>query len=237
MAAAAPFAIKAAPWIAKGAAMLGGSPLGKKLSGPSKEQKAAMAGQEEAANTVGQYAKPLVQGGTDLARQGAGDLGAAGGYYRNILSSRQAGREALAPEMATAMDFYRGAEGRAKRTMRGGGRDLALAELSRQRVGQFASMLPAARRMAAEGLTGTGGTALEGGTAMTGQGVGAATAAGQLRSGMFGNATTIENQRQAGGKAWGNILYDAASMIPWGKGSQQQGGLFPGGVGRNASSD
>lgn len=217
MAAAAPLAIKLGT-------MVGGSLLGKKLSGPSKEQKAQLAGQQQAAQAVGQYAPGLVQQGYGLARQGAGDLAGAGQYYRNILSSRQSARESLAPEMTTAMDFYRGAEGRAKRTMRGGSRDLALAELSRQKTGQLAGMLPAARRAAAEGLTDTGSTALSGGSAFTGQGVNAAAAAGNIYAGMGPTIGQIEHQKTEGGKAWGNILYDAAQMIPWGK---KGGGVLP----------
>lgn len=209
MAAAIPFALKAG-------SMIGGSLLGKKLSGPSGAQKTAMTGAQQGSQALTAAGTPLLAQGSALARGGGTDLDAAGNYYRNILSSRTAGREALAPEMASALNFYRGAENKTKRTLRGGSRDVALAELDRQKVGQMATMLPAARREAAEGMLDVGGTRLSGGTALTGQGVNALSNAAYANAQLFGNATTLQNQEQEGGKAWGGILYDVLGQLPMG---------------------
>jgi len=196
------------------------------MSGPSKDQKGAMAGTRESAQQVGAMGQPLMSEGLSMSRAGGTDLDAAGNYYRNILSSRVAGRESLAPEMTSAMEFYRGAEGKAKRTLRGGGRDYALAELDRQKVGQMAGMLPAARRSAAEGAAGVGATRVQGGSALTGQGVNAATSAGWLNQGLFNQASQIRQQEREGGSSWGKFLGDLIQSAPWGKGGGG-GGVLP----------
>lgn len=228
MAAAIPFAMKAAPYVAQGVGAL----LGKKLGGPSKLQQSAVTGTQNAANAIGQYAQPLVGMGTSLARSGrnvtgagVSSLGQAGQYYSDILSNRRSARESLAPEMTTALDFYRGAEGKTKRTLTGGSRDYALAELDRQKVGQLAGMLPAARRMAAQGATDVGGQLVGAGSNLLGAGEGyaglgtnAATSAAYINSGLFNQATQLRNQEGEAGKTIGNLLYDTAQLLPWGKG-------------------
>ena len=210
MAAAVPFAIK-------GGSMLLGSLLGKKLSGPSKGQKTAMQGTQQAGNALNAYSQPMMQKGFQLAGQGQGDLSQASQYYRNILGNRQAARESLAPEMNTAMDFYRGATSSANRNLRGGKRDYAVADLKRQQAGQLAGMLPAARANAAQGIAGVGGTALQGGSSFAGMGGDLASQGAYINSGLFNQATQIKQQEQEGGKGWGSLLYDIAGKLPWGK--------------------
>lgn len=227
MAAAVPFALKVG-------SMVGGSLLGRKLSGPSGAQQSAMQGTQQSAEGLNRLSQPLLQTGFNVMGQAPGyyqqagrNIGAAGDYYRNILSNRRAATESLAPEMTTALDFYRGAERKTRRTLQGGSRDYALAELDRQKVGQLAGMLPAARRGAAEGALNTGGAygdlggnLLYGGANLTGQGVNAASTAAYINSGLFNQATQIREQQGEGGKAWGGFLYDLAQMLPWGKGTR-----------------
>lgn len=213
MAAAVPFALKAIPFAAQGIGAL----LGKKASGPSKGQQAAVAGTQQGAQTLSAAGQPLLTSGLNYASQAGTSLAPAAQYYSSILSNRRAASESLAPEQQTALEYYRGAEGKTRRTMRGGARDQALAELDRQRVGQLAGMLPAARRSAAEGLQGVAGTYGSLGTSLTGQGTNALTNAAYIQSGLFDQATKIREQEAAGGKAWGGFLYDMASQVPWGK--------------------
>jgi hypothetical protein len=231
MAAAVPFIIKGGSMLAgalggkkaigkaalKGGAMLGGSLLGKKLSGASKQQTAATQGTQQSADALQSYASPLMQQGQQMAGQGQGYLGQAGQYYSNILSNRRSARESLAPEMKGALDFYKGASGKASRSLRGGSRDYALAELDREKTGNMAMMLPQARRQAAEGAAGVGGDFLNAGSAFTGQGGQLATNAATVNQGLFNQAKDIRAQEGEGGKQWGSILYDAAQAIPWGK--------------------
>lgn len=206
MAAAVPFAIKAGT-------MFGGSLLGKLFSGGTKQQNAAVAGQQNAAGQLSGMVPGLMSQGSALTRQGAGYLGNAGDYYSKILSNRYAANQSLAPEMSTALDFYKGAAQNATRSLRGGSRDYALAELNRQKVGQLASYLPQARASAAQGAAGVGGQALAGGNAAQGLGVYAGSNAAQINSGLFGNATTLRNQEAEGGKQWGGMLYDLANVL------------------------
>lgn len=275
MAAAAPFAMKVAPYAISA---LGGL-FGRKASGPSRQQQTAMAGAQQASDALtGTSASLLGEGkslrgtGTEYLRQGAGYLGQGAGqvgrgagyvsrgareleapasYYRNILGSRQAAQQALAPETTTALEYYRGAEGKSRRTLQGGARDEALAELDRQKVGQLAGFLPAARRTAAEGATGVGraygdlagtsgalgniygglgsaagnlgGTAMQGGTSLTGQGVNAAQTNAYLQSGLFDMASRLRDQEGAGGKAWGGFMFDIVSSLLSGKGKSTAG--------------
>lgn len=217
MAAAVPFALKAG-------AMIGGSLLSKKLSGPSKQQQAAMTAQQQGGNQVAAAGGPLLQQGAQASRTGSGYLQDAGNYYRNILSNRVAASQSLAPEMTTALDYYKGAGNKVQRTMSGGSRDYAQAELDRQKVGQMAGMLPLARRSAAEGAAGIGGHMMQAGAAASGQGVNALTSGGYLNSNMFNQATTLRNQEQEGGKNWGGMLYDLAGSL-FGGGGKSGGSL------------
>jgi hypothetical protein len=190
------------------------------------------------AGPLQQQGNTLLQGGAGLTRAGTETLGGAANYYRNILSNRQAASASLAPEQATALDYYRGAEGKTSRTLRGGQRDYALADLERQKVGQFANMLPQARALAAKGAEGVGGTQLQGGSAQTGagtallgQGVNAAATAGNIYGNLFKQGTDINTQKQEGGKKWGSLLFDAIKAVPWSKMRKGSTGNAPVGIG------
>lgn len=227
-------ATAAIPFALKAGAMIGGSLLGKKLSGPSKEQQAATTGTQASAQQLGGMAPPLMQQGAGLTQQGAGTLGAAGNYYQNILSNRGAAKESMAPETSSALEYYRGAENKTKRTMRGGARDSALAELDRQKVGQIAGFLPQARANAAQGAAGVGGTQVGAGANLANTGVNAASNAAYVNSGLFNQASQMREQQAAGGKQWGSLLYDMANALPWKKGGGGGGAspstLFSGGT-------
>ncbi len=211
MAAAVPFAIKAG-------SMLAGSLLGKKLSGPSKQQQAAMQQGQASSTALTQAAGPLMQQGNALSQAGAADYEPAASYYRNILTDRSQARNALAPEIKNAQDFYSGASSKAARTMRGGARDYALAQLDRERVGNIAMMLPTARANAAQGLGALAGQQVDAGTRLTGLGTNALSNAGYLNSRAFDDATAIRNQEEKGGSMWGQFLGDIAEAMPFPKG-------------------
>lgn len=228
MAAAIPFALKAAPYIGSAVAGL----FGRKASGPSRGQRGAMEATQRGGEELSAAARPLLQQGQQLAGQGAGylqqgarALGPAAQYYQNILGSRRSATEALAPETTSALEYYRGAEGKTRRTMRGGARDYALAELDRQKVGQIAGFLPSARRAAAEGATGVGqaygglgGQAGGLGVGLSGQGIGALGQGAYLQSGLFDQASRLREQEREGGKGWGSFIYDILSGIGGGRG-------------------
>lgn len=195
MAAAVPFAI------AGGSALYSyfkNKKANKALQQNTQAQQGAAQGQFDAAG-------PLRQQGTALTTEGAGTLNAAGDYYKNILGSRFGARESMAPEITTALDFYKGAEEKNQRTLRGGSRDYAQAELSRQKVGQIAGFLPAARANAAQGALGVGSAQVGGGNALVGQSNNAAATGGYISGGVQA-AYNNQMQRQTdSAKAWGQI--------------------------------
>src|SRR3546814_327776 len=123
-AAAIPVLTKAAPWIASGVGAL----FGKKTSGPTKQQQQAIDTTSQSQRQLTGAAAPLLGQGMQTAQQGAGYLGDAGKYYQGILGSRSQAQASLAPEMTTALEYYRGAGNKAKRTLTGGTRDMAVAE-------------------------------------------------------------------------------------------------------------
>lgn len=190
-------------------------------------QSTAMAQTQQSGADVSKLSAPLMQQGSALAgqgagllQQGAGQLGQAGNYYGNILSNRRAASESLAPEMTTALDYYKGAERKTARTMRGGARDYAQAELGRQKVGQMAGMLPAARASAAQGMTNVGSatgnlgsSAIYGGGSMTGQGVNAATSGASINNSLFQQGQTTRQNNADSGKGWGSMLFDVIGGI------------------------
>lgn len=172
-------------------------------------QQAATAGTQQVGQQLSGLVGPLTQQGQQLTGQGARTLGTAGDYYQNILGSRQVATQSMAPETTTALEYYRGAENKTKRTMQGGARDQALAELDRQKVGQIAGFLPAARRMAAEGATNVGGTQLQAGSAASGQAVNAGTGAAYANNAAFGQYQDQRKNSADTASAWGKILSGA----------------------------
>jgi hypothetical protein len=213
MAAAVPFAMKAAPFVAQGLGAL----LGKKASGPSKLQQQAMQGTEQAAGRLEGASAPMLQQGQQYGQEGLQTIRPAAGYFRNILSSRTAARESLAPEMKNALDFYRGAANKTQRTMQGGSRDVAQAELEREKVGNLAMMQPMARQQAAQGAMQAANSLFGAGSDQTGQGMYGLGTAAQLRGQQFRDATVVRNQEGQGGSAWGSFLFDLAQQMPWGQ--------------------
>lgn len=207
--------------LAKVGITAGAGLLGKLFGRKSKDQKTAMETTAAGGQALTQAAGPMLQQGAGLGRQGAGYLENAGNYYRNILGDRTAARESLAPEMSTALDFYRGAENKAKRTLRGGSRDYATAELDRQKVGQLAGMVPAARANAASALGGLGGTAIGGGTGLSGTAGNLLTQASTIGNTQFNQANQIREQEKAGGAAAGGLLHDILGGLGGGKGGKK----------------
>jgi hypothetical protein len=202
-------------------------------------QNTAMQATQQSGQQLAGAAPPLLAQGQQLAQQGSGylqqgaqQLRGAGNYYGDILSNRRSARESLAPETATALEYYRGAGNKVQRTMTGGSRDYAQAELDRQKTGQIAGFLPAARANAAQGMervgsaTGNlGGSVLNAGSAATGAGVNAAMGGGYLNNMAFGQGQQQRQNSADSGNAWGKLFSSALSAyLNRGKGSGGGGG-------------
>lgn len=137
-----------------------------------------------------------------LFRSGMPLLNSASAYYTRLLhGDRGAMTTALQPEITSITELYRGAGKNLDRNPAGPSRDLARAELNRQRVGQIGSLFPAARRGAAEGVANLGQIMLSGGQ-------GATNVFSQLMSGLRADRQFGAAQNEKLGEALGPILVD-----------------------------
>lgn len=159
-----------------------------------------------------------------------------GSYMSPILSgSRGAMNQALAPDLAAITDTYRGAGKAIENSgMRGGTRDLATAELNRDRAGKLALLPAQARANAASGMMDVGQGKANVGATQAGAGgnlFGQATSAKQgATSGygtLFGGALQQQQQQQGQNSqaagAIGSMIFDAVKS----KGSKGGKGYNP----------
>ena len=140
--------------------------------------------------SVSDIARLITGQGSGLYDVGAPAYSQAINYYRRLLGgSREAITEAVAPQGQAIADIYKGAERSLKAgPLRGGARELASGELSREKTGAIAG-LPAQAREAAAAAA--GGLGLAGAQA----GVGAE----QAGAGLYGNIAEMEQANRFGG--------------------------------------
>jgi len=162
----------------------------------------------------------------------------AGDYYNRILSGNRGALDSvLAPDRAAITDTYRGAEKGLDR-LQGGTRDLAFAELNRDRAGKLA-LLPSMARTAAaggaldagQGLTGVAGSQAGTGTTLTGQAVGAkggsAGAYGNLFQGANYRSALQQQMDRETNQSIGTMIFDALKSRKPKAGSGGGGGVLP----------
>ena len=210
------FLAPAVPWIVKGASVLGGWLGGRKAQSNamqrSPEELAALSGASSAASGLTQQGQTLTNTGLPAVQKSLG-------YYQTLLSgSRAAMAQATAGTRNALTDTYRGAErGLEHSGIRGGSRDLAAAELNRDRAGKIAGLTTGVQPGAAAAL-------MEGGSELVGQGTTTMANAGSLWSGLLGqgfqNRTYARGEGEKAGKGIGSLLFDILS----GFGGGQRGG-------------
>lgn len=195
------FLAPAIPWIIKGGATLGGILAGKKAQSSaqqrSPEELAALQGAQGAAGALGRQ-------GQTLTRTGLPALQSSLGYWQTLLGgNRAAMSQATAAPRAAITEQYQGAERNLERSgLRGATKDLSVAELGRQRVGQIAGLTSGVQPMAAQQL-------MAGGQGLVGQGTQALGAAGSL---------------------WGNLLGEGAQNRQYARGEGEKAGTSIGGL-------
>lgn len=189
MAAAVPLAVS-----------LGGSLIGKMTGGPGKAEKSLMNEQIATARQARGQGSTLFNAGMPLLNQ-------ASSYYRALLSgNRGALTQALAPEIGAITDVYRGAEKGLERSgVRGAQRDMAEAEIGRERAGRIAGLVPALRPQAAQSLGQLGQFATGQGTATTS---GAGSLYGSILSGQRDDRRHADEQGSAFGAGLGGLVAD-----------------------------
>ncbi len=198
------FLAPALPWIIKGGAALGGSLLGKMAQGSaqkrSPEEAAALGG---AQSTAGQ----LTATGSNLINQGQPLLGQAGNYWSTLLrGSRPAMAQATAGPRAQITDIYRGAESNLERSgIRGASRDVAQAELGRQRAGQIAGLTTGMQPLAASQLADIGERQTSTGANLMGQ---SGSIWGNLLGQGFENRKYARGEGEKFGTSMGQLIFD-----------------------------
>lgn len=130
------------------AGSLGSAIFGARRSGAEKQALGAQTG----------ALQQLTQQGGQLFGAGMGGVRPALSYYDTLLrGSRGAQAQAVAAPTAQLTDLYRGAARGIERSgIRGGGRDVALAELSRDRANQIGQLTTGVQPMAAGALASLG---------------------------------------------------------------------------------
>lgn len=201
------FLAPAVPWIIKGGAALGGSLLGRKAQQGamkrSPEESAALGG---AQNVAGQ----LSSTGTNLIQQGAPLQGQAASYWSTLLGgNRAAMAQATAAPRAAITDVYRGAESNLTRSgVRGASRDVAKAELGRDRASQIAGLTTGVQPMAASALGEVGSDLTRTGSNLLGQ---SGSIWGNLLGAGFANRKYGRQEGEKAGSSIGSFLFDILS--------------------------
>lgn len=157
--------------------------------------------------------------GQELVRQGQANQSPAANFYRTLLQgSRGSMNQAVAAPTAAISDVYSGAERNLEHSgVRGAAREVASADLGRQRAGQISGLITGVQPAAAQGLAQIGGQ-------QTSQGVSAQGAAGNLYGNLLGegfrNRVYANDQANQAGQSTGALIAGVAGeagKIDWGK--------------------
>lgn len=195
------------------AAVAGGSALINYFQnrGTKKAEKAALG--EQTAGAVQARTQ-----GAELYKTALPQLQQAGNYYSTLVGGNRAQlTAAMQPETRQITDAYRGASANLERAgVRGATRDLAEADIGRERAGRIAGLVPSLRPNAAAGLS-----ALSSGTMATSRGLssGATATFGDLAQGYQRQNYINGQQQHETGQDIGKILQAAMNQSGSKKGS------------------
>lgn len=185
----------------------------------SAEEQTALSGAQGTAGAMSAQGQALVQ-------QGQANQSPAANFYRTLLQgSRGSMNQAVAAPTAAISDVYSGAEKNLEHSgVRGAARDVASADLGRQRASQISGLITGVQPAAAQGLAQIGGQ-------QTGQGLSAQVASGNLFGNLLGegfrNRVYGNQQADQAGQSTGGLI---ASLVQSGV-SAYSGGAFSGGGG------
>jgi hypothetical protein len=194
-------------------------------STPTAEEQAAGAGASGAAGKLGGI-------GETLYGQGQGTLGRATSYYETLLGrgGRGAMESAVAPAAESISDLYGGmSKSLEGSNVRGGVRDLALAEAEREKRGKISRLTAGVQPGAAAALGNIG-------RFQTGAGIGATGQSGGIYADLLGKGLQgrglgltgrleAEKSRRQTGQDIGNMLF---SLLSSGAGKSGGGGGYKG---------
>lgn len=196
-------------------------------STPTAEERAASTGASSAAGQLG-------GAGATLYGQGSGALGQTSSYYETLLGKggRGAMESATAPAAESISDLYGGmSKSLEGSNVRGGVRDLALAEAEREKRGKISRLTAGVQPAAASALTDIGKFQTSSGLGATGQSGGIY--ADLLGKGLAGRGLGFQG-RLAGEEARGKTGADIGNMLfslLASSGGGKSGGKAAGGAG------
>lgn len=202
----------AAPYIAQGAGALWGY-----LSSRNKAKKAEAERQRALGGAQG-VSDLLTSQGTQLSRYAMPGVNQSLSYYQTLLGGNRARMaQATAGPRAAITDTYRGAERNLEHSgIQGASRDLASAELNRDRASRIAALTTGVQPAAAAAVGDLSTNIL----AQGGQRLGAA---GQLWSGLLSHGTdwasAANAQQAAAGSQLGSVIFDAAGAYARSRGA------------------
>lgn len=193
----------AAPLVTTGISAIGGW-LGSRKSKDEKQYSAAM--QSSMAN-LGALGKQASAFGREQYALGGPATAQAMNYYTALLHGDRAKQsQAVAAPAAAITDVYRGAQRGLDRSMvRGGSRDLATAELNRDRAGKLASLVTGVQPQAAASLAEMGDSAYRRAGGFMGLASGAYGNQGEIASGANQQAT---QRKQYTNELWTGVGRD-----------------------------
>lgn len=201
------FLAPAVPWIIKGGSMLGGYLLSKQAQKGamkrSPEEAAALQGAQSAAGN-------LTTQGMNLLNTGAPMTSQASNYWSTLLRGDRASMAmATAGPRAQITDVYRGAESNLERSgVRGASRDVARAELGRDRASKIAGLTTGVQPFAAQMLGSLGGEQTRTGASLL-------SGAGNIWGGLLGqgfeNRTYARKEGEKFGTSMGGLIFDILS--------------------------
>ncbi len=227
------------PFIPTIAATVGGIIGGKKATSSamkrSPEEALSLRGGQQAGQALAGMGSGLYGTGTGMVAQGQTTLAQPTNYYQKLLGGNRAlATQAVAAPRAAISDVYRGAERSLERSgVRGAARDVASADMARQRAGQISSLITGVQPGAAAALTSIGETQTGQGGALAGTGVQATGASGSLFANLLGqgsaNRQYARGEGEKAGKSFGGLIFDMLSGVGGGKksGGGGGGGFFP----------
>lgn len=164
----------------------------------SAEEQTALSGAQGTAGTLSTQGRALIQ-------QGQANQSPAANFYRTLLmGSRGSMNQAVAAPTAAISDVYSGAERNLEHSgVRGAAREVASADLGRQRAGQISGLITGVQPAAAQGLAQIGGQ-------QTAQGITAQAAGGNLFGNLLGegfrNRVYGNQQADAAGQSTGALI-------------------------------
>lgn len=171
----------------------------------SAEEQTALSGAQGIAGNMSAEGQRLIQ-------QGQNNQSPAANFYRTLLmGSRGSMNQAVAAPTAAISDVYSGAERNLDRSgVRGAARDVASADLGRQRAGQISGLITGVQPMAAQNLAAIGGQQTSQGVSAQGN---AANLYGNLLGEGFRNRVYGNQQADQAGQSTGSLL---ASLVSTG---------------------